>query len=325
MPIVFHQLPFTLIQIIKYYSQPQPTVTTTVANHPPPSQTTLFLTNINQKMMCKMALAPLLQTPTCSIVKFPKEKVVVVMGATGAGKSRLAIDLAAQYPAEIINSDKMKVYEGLDILTNKITKEERDGMPHHLLGVVDPETDFTAENFVLEASLALKSVVGRKKLPIISGGSNSFIEALVEDREFRSSYETCFLWVDVELSVLYQVLADRIDRKVVNGMVDEVREFYNPKADYSKGIRRAIGVQELDSYFRAIDSSYTDEKTLDMLLDSAIHEMKINTCKLARRQVEKIHQLINVKGWQINRLDATKVYKKNHSEDADGNKISIEF
>ncbi|KAM0030032.1 putative transferase [Helianthus debilis subsp. tardiflorus] len=140
-----------------------------------------------------MALAPLLQIPTCSIVKFPKQKVVVVMGATGTGKSRLAMDLAAQNPAEIINSDEMKMYKCLDILTNKITKEERGGVPHHLLGVIDPETDFTAGNFISKASHALESIVGRGKLPIISGGSNSFIEALVEDRVFRSRY--CFIYL----------------------------------------------------------------------------------------------------------------------------------
>ncbi|KAL8236262.1 hypothetical protein R6Q59_017343 [Mikania micrantha] len=246
-----------------------------------------------------------------------KEKAVVVMGATGTGKSRLSIDIATRFPAEIINSDKIQVYEGLDIVTNKITEEECRGVRHHLLGIVDPESEFNAGNFVSTASVYMQSIVGRRKLPIIAGGSNSFIEALVDDdnNQFRSRYDVCFLWVDVAMLVLDQFVSDRVDRMVAAGMVEEVRNMYNPNADYSKGIRRAIGVPEFDSYFRAEhSSSYTDQKTRTMLLETAINETKINTCKLGRRQIEKIHRLIDVKGWPIHRLDATEVFQKKGTE-----------
>ncbi|KAK9067639.1 hypothetical protein SSX86_011750 [Deinandra increscens subsp. villosa] len=245
-----------------------------------------------------------------------KEKVVVVMGATGTGKSRLSIDLAGRYPAEIINSDKIQMYEGLEIATNKISDEECAGVPHHLLGIVDPEADFTAGNFVATASLTMKSIVGRGKLPIIAGGSNSFIEALVDDRnhEFRSRYDVCFLWVDVAMHVLHGFVSDRVDRMVAAGIVGEVGKMYNPNADYSKGIRRAIGVPEFDSYFRAEYSSSGDMVTRAKLLDEAISETKINTCKLAARQLQKIHRLRNTKGWKIHRLDATPVFQKRGRE-----------
>ncbi|KAI3783094.1 hypothetical protein L2E82_13156 [Cichorium intybus] len=268
-------------------------------------------------MMCKQAQAPVIQIITggmdLSMLRHrpQKEKVVVVMGATGTGKSRLSIDLATRFQGEIINSDKIQVYEGLDIVTNKITEEECDGVPHHLLGIVDPESDFTAGNFVNSASMAMESIVGRGKLPIIAGGSNSFIEALVDDEnyDFRSRYDVCFLWVDVAMVVLHQFVADRIDRMVAAGMVEEVRNMYKPNADYSKGIRRAIGVPEFDSYFRAEYSSSSDEKTRTKLLEAAINETKINTCILAHRQLEKIYRLRSVKGWKIHRLNATKVFQ----------------
>lgn len=271
-------------------------------------------------MMCKQAHAPVMQIPTggldLSRCLPKKEKVVVVMGATGTGKSRLSIDLAKRFPAEIINSDKMQVYEGLEIVTNKISEDECKGVPHHLLGIVDPEADFTAGNFVSTASLAMKSIVGREKMPIIAGGSNSFIEALVDDKncEFRSRYDVCFLWVDVATMVLNKFVSDRVDQMVAAGMVEEARNMYNPNGDYSKGIRRAIGVPEFDSYFRAEYSSSTDEKTRAKLLEAAINEIKINNCKLARRQLDKIHRLKNDKGWQIHRLDATKVFQKKGRE-----------
>ncbi|MEI4850535.1 isopentenyl transferase family protein, partial [Klebsiella pneumoniae] len=61
----------------------------------------------------------------------PKPNIVVIMGATGSGKSRLAIDLASHFPIEIINADSMQVYQGLDVLTNKVPLQEQKGVPHH--------------------------------------------------------------------------------------------------------------------------------------------------------------------------------------------------
>ncbi|KVI03937.1 adenylate isopentenyltransferase 3, chloroplastic-like [Cynara cardunculus var. scolymus] len=271
-------------------------------------------------MICKQHQPSSLQIPIhLSLLRRRplKEKVVVVMGATGTGKSRLSIDLATHHPAEIINSDKMQVYEGLDIVTNKITEEECDGVPHHLIGIVDPDADFTSSDFASTSSLAVKSIVGKGKLPIIAGGSNSFIEALVDDRnyEFRSRYDVCFLWVDVAMPVLHRFVSDRVNRMVAAGMVNEVRKKYNPNSDYSKGIRRAIGVPEFDSFFRwEYSASNADEKTRAKLLESAINETKINTCKLACQQLRKIHRLRNTKGWKIHRLDATKVFQQNGKE-----------
>ncbi|KAL2230809.1 UNVERIFIED_CONTAM: Adenylate isopentenyltransferase 3, chloroplastic [Sesamum indicum] len=100
-----------------------------------------------------------------------KDKVVVVLGATGIGKSRLALDLATHFEAEVINSDKIEVYKGLDIVTNKVSNEECCGAPHHLLGIIDPEV----HDFVHHALLAADAIVQKNRLPIIAGGSNSFI------------------------------------------------------------------------------------------------------------------------------------------------------
>ncbi|KAG5568420.1 hypothetical protein H5410_064569 [Solanum commersonii] len=69
--------------------------------------------------------------------KFSKKKVMFVMGATRTGKSRLSVDLATHFRGEIINSDKMQVYKGLDVMTNKITHAEKQGVRHYLLGLVD--------------------------------------------------------------------------------------------------------------------------------------------------------------------------------------------
>ncbi|XP_057956791.1 adenylate isopentenyltransferase 5, chloroplastic-like [Malania oleifera] len=245
-----------------------------------------------------------------------KEKVVIVIGATGTGKSRLSIDLATRFSAEVVNSDKMQAYRGLDIATNKVTADECRGVPHHLLGFVDPNADFSAAEFRRHASLAVDSIAARERLPIIAGGSNSYVEALVnDDLEFRSKYEFCFLCVYVALPVLYSFVSNRVDRMVQSGLVDEVRGMFDPEADYTRGIRRAIGVPELDPFFRAEGSAA--EETRAKLLQDAIREIKENNCKLAYRQLHKIRRLDNLLGHKMHRLDATDVFLKRGVEAAE--------
>ncbi|KAK6940845.1 hypothetical protein RJ641_030376 [Dillenia turbinata] len=240
----------------------------------------------------------------------PKEKVVIVMGATGRGKSRLSIDLATQFPAEIINSDKMQVYKGLDIVTNKVTEEECCGVRHHLLGIIGPDQEFTATNFCDKALLAIKQTVGQGQIPIIAEGSNSYIEALVDeyDANFNLKYECCFLWLDVSMPILHTFLANRVDKMVQSGIVEDALKFFDPSRNYSRGIRRAIGVPEFDWYFRTRE--FVDEETHAKMLQQAIQEIKDNTCKLACRQVEKIHRLRNIKGWKEREKEADEAWKK---------------
>ncbi|CAK9140679.1 unnamed protein product [Ilex paraguariensis] len=243
---------------------------------------------------------------------FQKKKVIFVMGATGTGKSRLSIDIATQFPAEIINSDKIQVYKGLDIVTNKVSEAERKGVTHHLLGEVEPDSDFTAGDFCYQALLAMEWIVRSGRVPIIVGGSNSFIEALVEDHflfKFRANYDCCFIWLDVSSPVLHSSVSERVDQMVDAGLVDEVRGIFATEADYARGIRRAIGVPEMDKYLRA-DIKILDEKNKDMLLGAAIEEIKANTCHLASRQREKIKRLRNELRWAIHRIDATRVFEK---------------
>ncbi|KAL8515367.1 hypothetical protein ACS0TY_014177 [Phlomoides rotata] len=242
-----------------------------------------------------------------------KDMVVVVMGSTGTGKSRLSIDLATRFDAEIINSDKMQVYKGLNIVTNKVTDEECGGVPHHLLGFVDPAADFWAHDFVHHASAAVEAITNRGRLPIIAGGSNSFIKALVnDDSEFKSKYECCFLWVDVFMPDLHSFVSERVDQMVGSGLVEEAREFFEPSGDYSRGIRRAIGVPELDGFFRADSRGAATAE----ILESAIEQIKVNTRNLARRQRQNILRLAEHLEWRVHRMNATEVFQR-RSGDAD--------
>ncbi|CAL5323612.1 unnamed protein product [Camellia sinensis] len=246
--------------------------------------------------------------------QFLKNKVVFIMGATGTGKSRLSIDLATNFPAEIINSDKIQMYRGLDIVTNKITNLERQRVPHHLLGEFDPDSDFTARDFCYHALEAIEKIIRSGRIPIIVGGSNSFIEALVEDPDFKfkSQYDCCFIWLDVSLPVLHSFVSKRVDQMVDAGIVDEVRKLFIPGADYTRGIRRAIGVPEMDKYFRL--KPEIDNETKEMLLGVVIEEIKVNTRILVHTQLTKIRRFRDELGWPLYRIDATCVFEKGGDE-----------
>ncbi|XP_062184492.1 adenylate isopentenyltransferase 5, chloroplastic-like [Phragmites australis] len=239
-------------------------------------------------------------------------KVVVVMGATATGKSKLAVDLALLFGGEVVNSDKIQVHDGLDVVTNKVTPKERRGVPHHLIGGVRPDADYTIADFRRDVTRAVETVLARGRVPVIAGGSNRYLEALLDGESgFRQRYECCFLWLDADLPVLHRYIRDRVDCMLEQGLVDEVRGFFRPDADYSRGILRAIGVPEMDTYLRlegagALDGDGANELR-QRLLAAAVDEIKANTCRLACRQLRKIHCLCRLPGWKIHRLDATKV------------------
>lgn len=82
----------------------------------------------------------------------PRTKsIVAIVGTTGAGKSRLAVDIARAFNGEVINADAMQVYRGLDIITNKITHDEMHGVPHHLLGCKAPGEEYVVGHWVSDA------------------------------------------------------------------------------------------------------------------------------------------------------------------------------
>jgi tRNA dimethylallyltransferase len=111
----------------------------------------------------------------------PEEKnLVIVLGPTCVGKSSTAIKMAGKIGGEIINCDSMQVYKGFDIGTDKTPLERREGIPHHLLDVACPSTQFTAADFCRLALEAATSIIKRKKIPIIVGGTGLYLKALLD-------------------------------------------------------------------------------------------------------------------------------------------------
>jgi len=107
--------------------------------------------------------------------------IVVVLGATGAGKSKLALEIAQKFGGEIISADAMQMYRGLDIVTNKVTQAERNLVKHHMIDFLDPLLKSTVVDFRNQALPLIDEMRTIGKMPVICGGTNYYIESLLWD------------------------------------------------------------------------------------------------------------------------------------------------
>jgi tRNA dimethylallyltransferase len=107
-----------------------------------------------------------------------KSKVIVILGQTATGKSALAVKIAKKINGEIISADSRQVYKGLDIGSGKISKKEMQGVPHHLLDVVNPKNKFTVVDYKNIVEQKIKGIISHEKIPIICGGTGFYIDAI---------------------------------------------------------------------------------------------------------------------------------------------------
>ncbi|MDM5232336.1 tRNA (adenosine(37)-N6)-dimethylallyltransferase MiaA [Lysinibacillus pakistanensis] len=116
--------------------------------------------------------------------KIRQAEVIAIVGPTASGKTALSIKLAKKYNGEIINGDSMQVYRGLDIGTAKITEEEMEGVPHHLLSFKEPTEAFSVADYQRMVRTKIAEIRAREKLPIIVGGSGLYVQAVLYDFQF---------------------------------------------------------------------------------------------------------------------------------------------
>lgn len=112
------------------------------------------------------------------------QKVIVIVGPTAVGKTKLSIELAKAVNGEIINGDATQVYKELNIGAAKITEEEMEGIPHHLIDFLDPKASFTVADFQSLARKKISEIASRGKVPIIVGGTGLYIQSVLTDYEF---------------------------------------------------------------------------------------------------------------------------------------------
>lgn len=115
---------------------------------------------------------------------FSKPRVVAVGGPTASGKTALSVALAKAFDGEIINADSMQIYKNLDVGTAKPTTQEQQGIPHHLLGFLPPETPFSVADFTAAADPLVREISAHGKLPLVVGGTGLYITSLLNGVAF---------------------------------------------------------------------------------------------------------------------------------------------
>lgn len=111
-------------------------------------------------------------------------KIIVVCGPTGSGKSSLAVELALKYGGEVVSADSVAIYKQLDIGSAKPTKEDMKGVTHHLIDVVTPFDEFSVSDYEKMALSAIEDIISRGKLPIICGGTGFYVNSIL----YKMSY-----------------------------------------------------------------------------------------------------------------------------------------
>ena len=124
--------------------------------------------------------------------------VVVIFGPTASGKSKLAIDVCKQLNGEVVSADSMQIYRKMDIGTAKALPEEQQGIPHHLIDIIEPNENYSLENFLKDCESTVDDVLSRGKLPVIAGGTGLYISSFINgvelaeakiDEDYRNAME----------------------------------------------------------------------------------------------------------------------------------------
>ncbi|MBN2878167.1 MAG: tRNA (adenosine(37)-N6)-dimethylallyltransferase MiaA [Clostridia bacterium] len=224
--------------------------------------------------------------------------LIVVLGPTASGKSGLAVEIAEKYNGEVVSCDSMQVYKGLSISTAQPTKEEMNGIPHHLIGFFDITTNFNAGEYQNLAREAIADIQNRGKLPILCGGTGLYIDSVIynmdlanvpENTEIRRKYSEYFS--EHGAHALHDILANkspemanRIHQNNVQRVIralevydmtgSEKKEYYNKnmkKFSYDRLLIFGLKWDRAELYERI-------DRRVDMMIEAGL----VNEIKTAR-------------------------------------------
>jgi tRNA dimethylallyltransferase len=301
-------------------------------------------------------------------VKFLKQKLIVLIGPTAVGKTKLSIELAKKFNGEIISGDSMQIYKRMDIGTAKITREEMDGVPHHLIDIKEPDEGFSTAEFQELVRVKIDEISSRGKLPLIVGGTGLYIQSVIYDYQFTDApsdpvfrsllekqaeehgvvfvhdllkrndpesalrihpnnirrviraleinhctgqtqselqvqqspepmYNSAIIGLTMDRELLYNRINQRVDLMMSQGLLDEVKDFYE------KGLRdcqsiQAIGYKELYDY---LDGKIS--------LEASVEILKQNSRRYAKRQLTWFRNKMNVEWFDMSAsLEAEKKF-----------------
>lgn len=113
------------------------------------------------------------------------KEIIVIVGPTAVGKTKLSVELAKYFHGEVINADSTQVYKGLDIATAKVTEEEKEGIPHHLFDIREIKEDYTVYDYQKDSRKVINQLLEEDKQPILVGGTGLYLKACLYDYKFH--------------------------------------------------------------------------------------------------------------------------------------------
>ena len=181
------------------------------------------------------------------------DKIICIVGPTASGKTGLAIELAKRIDAEVISADSMQIYKGLDVGTAKVTKEEADGIPHHLIDICNIEDKFSVADFKQMCYDKIEEIRSRGKNVIIAGGTGLYVNAVVYNMNFNEE--------DVDYN--YRKELENIAKEKGNDYLHSMLENIDPqtaKQIHKNNVKRVIRAIEMAKNVKLKSIHMSEEK-----------------------------------------------------------------
>ncbi len=206
-----------------------------------------------------------------------KEKILVLAGPTGVGKTELSINLAKKLNGEIISADSMQIYKYMNIGSAKVTEEEMNGVKHYLIDVVDPSMEFSVSEYKDYGEKALGEILAQDKLPMIVGGTGLYINSLTCNMNFSETEK------DEAYREELESLAEEKGNIYVHELLKDIDEesYKNIHPNNRKRVIRALEVYKLTGH--PFSSYNAGEKLYESKYDIYFYVLTMNREKLYER------------------------------------------
>jgi len=211
----------------------------------------------------------------------------VLIGPTAVGKTNLSIELAKKFDGEIISGDSMQIYKGMDIATAKISKEEMQGVPHHLIDIVDPDDSFSVAQFQELVRKKITEITSRGKLPFIVGGTGLYIQSVLFDYQFQETAS------DPEFRIKLEEIAQIEGSLAIHDRLQEV-DPESAAAIHHHNIRRVIRALEVFHVTGRKMSDIQKEQKQESLYDAALIGLTMDREVLYERINKRVNQMLEI-------------------------------
>lgn len=212
-----------------------------------------------------------------------KNKVIAIVGATASGKTSFSIDLAKKLDGEIISADSRLVYKGLDIGTAKPTIEEREGISHYMIDVVEPTENYSVGLYVKEAKQHIKDIISRGKTPIIVGGTGLYFRILLENYDLpgiEPNWELRNKLAKLSFDELSEILSN-LDKEALNSIekndTKKIIRYIEIVKTTGKTLKDSRGIKEAEYDVEWIGLNFPREelyerinKRVDLMLEQGL-------------------------------------------------------